>query len=90
MKKQFKTIARLVKSRRIEVSLSQKELSERLNLGKAGHQFISNVERGMCGIPAKNINDASIALRYPKEKIIEAMVMDEAIYLTKASEVNCE
>lgn len=52
----FTNIAKLVKEKRLESpqGLSQNDLSKLL--GYKNGQFISNVERGLCGVPYKNLN----------------------------------
>lgn len=51
MSSNFDQMAKLIKKKRAEKKLSQGQLS--FKLGYKNGQFISNVERGLCGIPAK-------------------------------------
>lgn len=73
-KRTFSNIARLVKIYRLEENLSQPELSEKL--GYRNGQFVSNVERGLCSIPAHKVNLLSNAIKVPRERIVDAMVED--------------
>lgn len=70
----FSNIARLVKIYRLEENLSQVQLSEKL--GYKNGQYVSNVERGLCGIPATKVNLLSYLIRVPRERIVDAMVQD--------------
>lgn len=50
--KKYTTIARTIKSIRVEKNLTQRTLAEMLGLRKkVGPQFISNCERGLCSLP---------------------------------------
>lgn len=53
MKRVFKTEARLLTRKRRDKKLTQTQLSKLLNF-KNG-QFISNIERGLCGLPNKSV-----------------------------------
>lgn len=72
--KNFKHIAEFVKTRREEVGLSQTELSQ--SIGYKHGQFISNIERGMCSLPAPKIRSLAISLKTTNRPIIDAMVAD--------------
>lgn len=53
MKPIFKTIGNYTKEKRVAAGLSQVAVAKKLGYGSA--QFISNVERGLCGYPLKNL-----------------------------------
>lgn len=69
-------LAKLIKRRRIDLRISQTELSKRLAYGSRCGQRISNVERGACQLPAKYLNKLSICLMISRETIITEMVKD--------------
>ena len=85
MANKFKNISTLVKNTRKNLSpeMSQFDLAEKL--GYKNGQFISNVERGLCGVPPKNINPLSIALSVGPDIIKEAMVKDYEETLDQAT-----
>lgn len=68
MKKNFNNIATVVRQGREASGLrySQQELSA--VLGYKNGQFISNIERGLCGLPVKMV-----------PKVVEVLKMDPAI-----------
>jgi len=53
MKSIFKTIGNYTKEKRIAAGLSQVAVARKLGYGSA--QFVSNVERGLCGYPLRNL-----------------------------------
>lgn len=67
-------IGHLIKQKRMEVGISQKDLGE--TIGFQGGQYISNLERGKCTFPPSYIAKLSKALRLDSEAIIRAMVAD--------------
>jgi transcriptional regulator with XRE-family HTH domain len=69
-------LAKLIKRRRIDLRISQTELSNKLGYGSRFGQTISNVERGTCQLPAKYLNKLSICLMISREAIIAEMVKD--------------
>ena len=74
--KSFKHIASLIKIKRIAHpnGLSQTDLS--LLLGYRNGQFISNVERGLCNIPLKNMKKISEVLDIPPEELKKTILKD--------------
>ena len=81
--KQFYQVGMLIKEHRLMKKstrpdsndhMSQEELAHALNF-KSG-QYISNIERGISGIPHKNLGKLSIVLGLPLSKIMDAMVED--------------
>lgn len=81
----FNNVAALIKSYREKTNprLSQSEISKLL--GYKNGQFISNVERGLCSIPAKSVAKLSDVIKAPREDIIEAMVKDYRESITNIS-----
>lgn len=61
---------------RKKAGLSQRALGESLGYKKQNGQFISNIERGLCSIPAEKIEDLAQKLSISKNVIIEVMVID--------------
>jgi len=77
--KKFNNVAKIVRIKRAEVGLSQTDLSKICNY-KNG-QFVSNVERGLCSIPAKKLKIFAKALNLEPNILVKAMLRDEWIYL---------
>lgn len=72
--KKFPNIAKFVRNNRIASELSQQELS--LKLGYQNGQFISNVERGLCSIPAKQYKTLCKVLDIFPQELEIALRMD--------------
>lgn len=72
----FSNIAKLVKDKRLASpkGLSQNELSKLL--GYKNGQFISNVERGLCGVPYKNLNKLCEVLSIDKSELMASILKD--------------
>ena len=72
----FKHIAALIKSKRTShpKNLSQSDLS--LLLGYKNGQFISNVERGLCNIPLKNMKRISEILEIEPDELKSTILKD--------------
>lgn len=82
MAKKFKNIAKLVTSIRTDAKMSQVEFSKML--GYRNGQFISNVERGLCALPAKTIPIICSKLDFEKSTLVNAMIDDYRYNLNKA------
>lgn len=65
--------ALIVKSIRIESNLSQAELAKKLGVHT---QFISNIERSKCLVPAKKIKKLCKILACPADVLIDAILKD--------------
>jgi len=78
-KQKFKRMAAFIKSYRLGMGLSQVAFAKAVGLGDV--QYVSNIERGMCGLPSKQIHNVSKALGVPHAIIIDIMVLDHAEYL---------
>ena len=72
----FNHVAKLLKKYRQShpKKYSQAELSKLL--GYKNGQFISNIERGLCSIPLKNLNQVVIILGVPKQELYNAVMQD--------------
>jgi transcriptional regulator with XRE-family HTH domain len=66
--------ALLLRKIRESLGLNQGELAQKL--GHANSQFISNIERGTCGIPATSVKKLAKLSGYDVELIIDAVVTD--------------
>ena len=78
----FKRVALVVRKYRLEnTHYSQQDLARLL--GYKNGQFISNVERGLCGIPAKKIPKLCHHCAIPLEVMIDADVADHRSRLEK-------
>jgi transcriptional regulator with XRE-family HTH domain len=73
---QSNEVAKLMRERRRELKLSQRELSAAVGFSTKEGQFISNVERGKCQFPVKFINKLANALDVSNETVIELMTND--------------
>ncbi len=85
MAKEFNNIAKVMKDARIAAGLSQCELN--LTVKSNNGQFISNIERGLCSLPAKSVAKIAETLDVPADKIIKAMVKDYNLNVYRASGV---
>ena len=77
----FSNIGQLIKESRINVGLSQKILGQLIFNGEnatVNGQFISNIERELCGLPYNKITTVSRVLQIDQDELIEAILMDEA------------
>lgn len=72
----FKNIATLIKTKRImhPNRYSQSEISR--VLGYKNGQFISNVERGLCGVPLEVMSKIANMLDINQEEMSAAMIKD--------------
>lgn len=77
-----KHIGEYVKQKRSEANLSQADVAK--SIGLASPQFISNIERGIAGIPETKIQAFARALQVPKTTLINEMVEDFKIGLWRA------
>ena len=79
MNGQFDNVANLVKTARLVEGISQSDVSKKVGYKNA--QFISNVERGLCSIPRKNMLPVSRVLKIDPEALLSAMVLDYSMSL---------
>lgn len=68
------TVATIIKKRREELGISQKELAARLGL-KAS-QYLSNVERGVARLSPIYFKKISRVLKVPLEKLVNTEVRE--------------
>jgi len=69
----FSKTASLVLKRRISLGLTQVELAKKVG---THIQFISNIERGICGVPKTRAKNFARALGVPSLIIARTMSMD--------------
>lgn len=74
MMNKFESIAFLMRTARNRTDISQDKLSKAL--GYKNGQYISNLERGLCGLPVNKIKDVSLLLGVEEPLFIHAMVQD--------------
>jgi len=77
-------VATFIKSKRNELKISQKQLSDKIGLKTKDGQFLSNVERGLCQFPIKYIKQLSQVLNVSEETIVELMTNDYKKCILKA------
>lgn len=70
----FKRIAEVVSTARQNKGISQEELAK--VIGYKNGQFISNIERGLCSIPAERVMDLCVALGVEPTVMVDVMVAD--------------
>lgn len=70
----FNNIAKTIKVARDNAELSQNEFSHAM--GYKNGQFTSNIERGLCSLPLKKINDVAEILDIDASEIKQAMIND--------------
>ena len=85
MSKKFNHIALTVRSGRLASGLSQNQLSHKL--GYKNGQFISNVERGLCSVPADSIVRLAKAIEIDPGSLIQAAVADYKDYLVSTLKI---
>ena len=79
-RKVFKNIGNLIKSKRLKAinvkggPMSQSDLSE--IIGYKNGQFVSNVERALCSIPAKMAKKVRAALDITADEMMDAYLKD--------------
>lgn len=74
IKRPSNNVGALIKSARLRRGASQTELSK--VIGFKNGQYISNVERGLCGIPAECVQAICDVLHIETERFINAMAAD--------------
>lgn len=69
-----KQIAEIIRKRRIELNMTQAQVSELL--GYDSCQFFSMIERGLSKCPFQTLGSLSTILNIPKERFISILVTD--------------
>ncbi len=69
-----KQIAEIIRKRRIELNMTQAQVSELLGYNSC--QFFSMVERGLAKCPIQTLGSLSVILNIPKERFISILVTD--------------
>lgn len=76
-------LAKLIKTRRKELKLSQSEVHAKLGWQTKNTQYLSNIELGKCQMPPKHIKKLSEAIGIKPEMIIFEMTQDYRDALNK-------
>jgi len=71
---EFENIAQLTKLSRKDIGMTQLELSEKL--GYSNGQFVSNLERGVCGLPRKKMKIYCKALKVKRVDMVRVILED--------------
>lgn len=66
----------LIKQSRIRKGLTQTQVSTIFMPTNRNSQVLSNIERGVCGIPPRHIPTLCGILEVPVQEMLDAMVMD--------------
>ncbi len=83
MKEQlFKNIGRFLRQRRIELGLTQRQVSDKLGYGSS--QFISDMERGLCTLPLKKLGEVVKLYKLPPNELMEIMLKEQEAILRDA------
>lgn len=69
-------LSALIKSRRLELGISQNKLAALLSLESG--QLISNIERGRCGFPRRRLKRLCRALLLDRGVVYSALLIDES------------
>lgn len=75
----------LVKTKRQQKGITQRELSEKL--GYSSPQYISNFERGICGLSPKKFKTVSKMLGIPAKQLVEISAQEYAKRISKEAGV---
>lgn len=70
----FEFMAKLLKSKRMEKGLSQKDMA--LKMGSDNAQYVSNLERGVNRIPLDRLVRLQRILKISQKEILDALVFD--------------
>jgi transcriptional regulator with XRE-family HTH domain len=82
MKRYFKNSSEMMLKIRASANMSQKELANIICLTS---QAISNIERGLCKIPARHIHIMSVISKIPHQEILDAVNADNKEILFQES-----
>lgn len=89
-KKQFNNIASLLRTKRESHPKRPSQSQIALLLGYKNGQFISNIERGLCGIPYKSLKQVCEILSIEELELREAILNDERENLERHFAVTLE
>jgi transcriptional regulator with XRE-family HTH domain len=76
MRTNAQNLARFIRTKRIELGMSQFDLTKKLGWQTKSTQYISNIERNKCSFPPKSVQLLSDALNTSIDSIVHEMVKD--------------
>ncbi len=76
MKASAKAVADFIRTKRREKKFSQSEFTKLIFPNHTSNQFLSNIERGHCQLPAKAIRNLSKATDVSEDYIADLMAQD--------------
>lgn len=77
-------VATFIKTKRNELNISQKELSDKIGMRTRDGQFLSNVERGICQFPVRYVKQLAEALDVSEDTIVDLITSDYKKCILKA------
>lgn len=77
--REFSNLGLLLKNKRLERKLTQKEVG--LSLGSVNTQFVSNWERGLCAPPSHSFEKLIVLLKIERETLVEVMLQDSFLLI---------
>lgn len=87
MKYRSNHTGQLIKKARRALAMPQMAVSKILSTNSRNAQFVSNIERGKCGLPAKHAAGIASKLSISLDTLKNAMVMDYAESLDKELDI---
>lgn len=78
--REFANLGMLLKRKRMETGLTQAEVGSKLGVH---NQFVSNWERGLCGIPNHALDKAISLLKIDRNELADVMLTDSKIHIEK-------
>lgn len=77
-----RSLGNYLKRKRVEAGITQSDVAKRL--GYSTPQFISNIERGLCSPPLKNLRVLVKMYRIPVSEIMKLILNEQEVILRKA------
>ena len=77
-----RSVGQYLRDKRIESGLTQAKVAE--DLGYSTPQFISNIERGLCSPPLKNLRTLVRMYRIPVDEIMVIIMKEQEAILRQA------
>jgi transcriptional regulator with XRE-family HTH domain len=80
MKRDYRKLGRFLKERRLRAGLRQVDVARKIH---CHNQFISNIERGVCGAPLKILKSMMKIYSVNLEEIIKLIIAEQEVFLKK-------